>query len=387
MPPPTPPSFFSTPVRVSIGPVTPGEIYKFAVPPNALAFNVVVTGGAFSTDVGVRQLVSPTGNTVTGEHIPSGGNHAVTVGTNGTAAAECPQTDATGVIPIESGTWSAVFSGPENAKLVASVVIQVTDDGKFHGGLLDLHVYVPDNLEVKGTPINALQAPDNPDVEARMKAFFDRTALHAAVYRGKIAYHRTPAAYRTIDDPTELVNSFKQTLVVPDGTQALHVILAERIVYSLGKEAWGIASGIPGAATRSGTVASGVAIVFLGDTPEEDAAVLEHEAGHFFGLSHTTEFMDGLHDPLTDTPVCDDMGDPKSCPDNVDVMFPMLLQPPELTQFTLSLSTIFATNPAVRAYRDGKHGNSPKSSKVPVPHPPSERVRSFRCVSGIIGRL
>ena len=169
--------------------------------------------------------------------------------------------------------------------------------------------------------------------------------------------------------------------------RALHVILAERIEYTTGQQAWGIASGIPGAATRSGTVESGVAIAFLGDSAEEDAAVLEHEAGHFFGLSHTTEFRDGLHDPLADTPVCDDIGNTSTCPDNVDVMFPMLLQPPELTQLTLSQSTIFATNPAVRAFRDAKHGYGPKSAQLLVPHPPSARVQSYRCVDGVMRRL
>jgi hypothetical protein len=92
-----------------------------------------------------------------------------------------------------------------------------------------------------------------------------------------------------------------------------------------------------------------------------------------------------MHDALIDTPTCD-MIDLKTCPDNVSVMFPMMIQPPELTQFTLSQTTIFGTNPAVRAFRDGTHG-SKKSLVTKVPHPPSERVKSYRCIDGVIDRL
>lgn len=389
MPTPTPspnppPPFFSTPIKVPLGPVTPDVPYTFTVPPNALSFNVVVTGGQFSTKVGVKTLVSPTSVTVLDDHVPLGGNHAVTVGENGTAAAECPQSDGLGAMPVTPGTWTVTFSGPADAKLVGSVTIQVTDDGKFHGGLLDMHVYVPDDMVVNGAPITATTAPNNSDVEARIAAFFARTALHAAVYRGNVVYHRLPSSYGTIDDYTELANSFRESKVVADGTQALHVIFAESIDLSAmnGFKVWGIASGIPGASTRSGTVASGVALSFLGATAEEDAAALEHETGHFFGLSHTTEFMDGMHDPLIDTPTCD-MIDLKTCPDNVSVMFPTFVQPPELMQFTLAQTTIFATNPAVRAYRDGTHGNK-KSLVTKTPHPPSARMQSFRCVDGVI---
>jgi hypothetical protein len=381
-PPPPPLPLESTPVRIALGAITPDVEYTFTIPPNALAFNVALTGGQLSVDVAVKKLVSPTGVVVLDQAVPAGGNHEVTVGLNGTAAAESPQTDAKGAMPLTPGTWTVVFSGPRDAKLVGSVVVQVTDDGKFHGGLLDMHVYVPDNLDVKGIPVTASTAQSNADIEDRVAAFFARTALHAAVYRGIVTYHRIAPTYHMIDDATELARAFQESKVVPDGTQAIHVVFTESITFAPGHQAWGIASGIPGASTRSGTVASGVALAFLGDTPEEDAEALEHEIGHFFGLSHTTEFQDGLHDPLIDTPTCD-MIDLMACPDNVDVMFPTLIQAPELTQFTLAQSTIFATNPAVRLFRDGKHGNG-KSIAQKVPHPPSARVSSYRCVDGVI---
>jgi hypothetical protein len=63
-----------------------------------------------------------------------------------------------------------------------------------------------------------------------------------------------------------------------------------------------------------------------------DANVLRHEAGHFAGLFHTTEWTPGEEDPLSDTPSCADVNGLEACPDFSNVMFPFgATTPGELT--------------------------------------------------------
>jgi hypothetical protein len=86
--------------------------------------------------------------------------------------------------------------------------------------------------------------------------------------------------------------------------------------------ALGVAGGIPGAAMLHGTVKSGVAYIPSGDAVY-DGSVLAHEIGHLGGLFHTTESSEDAVDPLSDTPTCANIGNPNSCPDISNVMFPI----------------------------------------------------------------
>jgi hypothetical protein len=368
VPPAEPPSLIAKPIVIALGNVVSGSPMKFTIPPNAIAFNVAIRTSVFGQFVAVDRLVSPSGVAVVDARTPIGANHAITFGHNGVAAAESPQTDALGAMPVEVGEWTATFSAPEGA--VASVVVQVTDDGQFHGGILDLDVYVPASFRFT-----------DEEIDARLEAFFERTALHSAVYRGKVTKHTIHTEFVQLDTASKLARSVMETKAVPDGTQSLHVVLTEAIKLN-GADIWGIATGLPGASTRTGSASSGVALAFLG-TPEEDAHALEHEAGHFFGLSHTTELEGGLHDPLSDTPFCANTNDLASCPDRTSVMFPVLIEPPGSTAFSPAQATIFGTNPAVHAIARPMPLNRISAPKRDLT-PPSERVRNMRCVSGTI---
>ena len=180
-----------------------------------------------------------------------------------------------------------------------------------------MNFYVPDGL-VLGTAVNgtnATDAPNNPDVQARVSAFFNDIRNLYGISRGTVTYVPLPAKYRFIEEQ-DLEDAWKQTKATPTGRGA-HIILSEAVA-----DWWGIASGIPGAANSPGTDQSGLILSSIPQgTPEEEAFVMAHELGHFMGLNHTTEISGQDADPLEDTPQCDHVFD-ETCPDFNNIMAP-----------------------------------------------------------------
>jgi hypothetical protein len=89
--------------------------------------------------------------------------------------------------------------------------------------------------------------------------------------------------------------------------RALHVVFVARIDAGAGRTVRGRSTGLPGppahpALPRRGAVIAGLET--LPATAGQIGELLAHEAAHFLGLRHSSEF-DGLrHDPLADTPEC-----------------------------------------------------------------------------------
>jgi hypothetical protein len=378
-------------VVIELGSVPAGVPFTFQIPDNALGFNLVGKRGGPGTVLGVESLVSPTGKTVLSGHVPAGGTTETTISESGIVAAEAPQTDAAGAMPFERGTWKATFSA--DGPVEASVRVQTTADGVFHGGMIDMHVYVPPGLVSDGAVLSsAAQAEKDPGIAERLDAFFALARLRFDLDRGKISFHAVPSSFATISSETELTKAFALggSAGTADGTQALHVILTNDI---LGGEAWGIAPGIPGAHTRTGTPMSSVVLSLIGPA-DLDGVALFHEVGHFLGLNHTSEFVPGLFDPLSDTPRCLDIdpNDPMkllACPDVKNFMFPTVGTTFDRVTVEKSQAIVFDSSPAIRAYLDETQ------RKLRPPAPPMKDVHGelpmrlrmgARCVSGRLSR-
>jgi hypothetical protein len=378
-------------VVIELGSVPAGVPVTFTIPDNALGFNLVATRGGVGTLVGVESLVSPTGKVVLSGHVPAGGTTETTLSDYGIVAAEAPQTDAEGAMPFERGTWKAIFSA--DGPVEASVRVQTTADGVFHGGMIDMHVYVPSGLVADGTVISsAAQAARDPAIAERLDAFYGLARLRFDLDRGKVAFHDVPGKFATIDSDAALLQAFALagTGGAADGAQAIHVVLTNEL---LGGEAWGIAPGIPGAHTRTGTPMSSVALALLGPA-DLDGVALFHEVGHFFGLNHTSEFEPGFFDPLSDTPRCLDMdpNDPMkllACPDVKNFMFPTVGTTFDRVTVEKSQAIVFDSSPAIRAYLDEAQ------RKLRPPSPPMKDVHGelatrlrigARCVGGRLSR-
>ena len=352
--PPLPPVTLAP--EVVFDPVVSGETVTLTVPPNALGFNVVVRGEA--TDVvGILTLTSPSGEVVLRDHRVVGASFDTGEGDRGIAAASVPQNRLASAAPVEPGAWTVMVSGPPGRPLRVSARVQISGDGAFRGGAADLHVYLPKGLRIDDpTPshvVSAATAPTDRAVEARLTALFQGLEASFGVVRGDVTFHDVDAALLRVANESALARAFAASSGVPDGGQALHVLFTNAL--DLGDGAWGIAPGIPGAATRTGTPMSGVAFAITPETPADlDGLALLHELGHFVGLAHTTEFSGDYVDPLDDTPSCVGILDPQRpqtldrCPDKNNLMFPTLWG--DTIGVSDSQRIVFRGSPAYKAF-------------------------------------
>lgn len=353
---PLPPQ--TTAPEVDFGTVAAGTSVTLAVPPNALGFNVVVTGDT-DDDVGIEKITSPAGEVVLRDHIVAGGTFETSLGT-GIAAASVPQNEMASATsyPVAPGAWSIQVSSRTSRPVAVKARIQISGDGTFSGGALGMHVYIPKGLRIEDPDtshvVSAASAPTDRAIDARLGSFYDALAQTLGISRGAVTFHDVDGGFVKISTEGTLAEGFAVSKgIVPDGEQTVHVLLTNDLDF--GEGTWGIASGIPGAATRSGTHASGVALAVTPDTYADiDGLALLHEVGHFLGLNHTTEFVGGFVDPLADTPNCAgviDISRPQTldrCPDNDNLMFPTLWVAKVRTSD--AQKRIFRGSPAYKAF-------------------------------------
>lgn len=303
---------------IELGQVAAGATVPFTVPSGTLGFHIMVTATTPSESLAVLEVRAPNGEAVFTNATAVGGSHPSSETLFGvTAAAQVPQGNHAETTPVAPGTWTVKFRG--DGPLRAKVQIQSTPDGEFHGGALDVDLYIPSGIRLGGgTAITIANAPTNAEVRGRVAAFYDAVFSLYGLSRGNLRFHGLPSRYATVEDE-ELGDLFQETRVAPAG-QGLHIVLSDSDDSS---EWWGIAMGIPGAANSPGNEQSGLALASVpGADADVEGLVLAHEAGHFFGLNHTTEFR-GDADPLPDTPVCTNISEEtiESCPDFDNIMF------------------------------------------------------------------
>jgi hypothetical protein len=347
--PPPPLRDVNAPLVVDLGKVAFGQDVILNVPAGALGFNVVVESTDGSTSVvGIERITSPSGEIVHDAYTPKGGSHSTSESSFGTiASASVPQSEAKSANTPEPGKWVIRIGGGSaeppppppldggigggdagtgDATLHVEARIQLGSPSGFAGGRLDMNVFVPPGLKLGATTLDAKSAATDESIETRLNAFYKALESRVGIDRGEVKFFAVSSELRFVDSETALVEAFSSSSGHPDA-QALDVLLTNTIDFGDGNAAWGIAPGIPGAAGRNGTPMSGI-VLAIGDTPAVgDGLTILHEGGHFIGLNHTTEFYDGLADPLSDTPKCegislDDPGTFQSCADRTNIMFP-----------------------------------------------------------------
>lgn len=340
---------------VDLGTVMPGTPVTFEIPAGTLGFHITAESKGGDQALSVKDVRAPSGELVHRDATPFQGVHATSETFFGFfAAAQVPQSNHPDAMPtVTPGTWTVVFGGSQPVH--GLVQIQSTPDGAFHGGNLDLHVYIPRGMVIgpSAQTIAAGGAWSNSEMRGRIEAFFSATEDLYGLHNGTVQFHDIPAKYTEVSDD-ELGDVFKESRVAGPG-QALHVFFGNAAPDS---EWWGIASGIPGAANAPGSDEAGIAIAMIEEADAEmEGFVLAHEAGHYFGLNHTTEFSRGLRDPLEDTPQCDGINpnDPRTlqnCPDFANIMFPAGAVTPPVVASPMQ-QRVMAGSPIYKAFTTG----------------------------------
>jgi hypothetical protein len=296
-------------VEIDLDVVAFDQSIDFYVPPNTVGFTAIAEYEDPSLSdqyLGIESITAPSGVPLIKAYTMTGTQTYFY--NQGIAAAAVPQSDAAQAMPPEPGFWQITIgdalSGSGLTKAHLSVWLRQTIDGAFYGGRLDINIFIAGDAATPQYMIDAIHS-----------AFTN----FAGLFTGNITVQGISDSYSYIDQTN--VGDALELTAGAEGRPALNVL----VVSALGGDyegAIGLASSIPGNALKHGTHISGVFVTVAQDAVL-DKVVLRHEAGHFAGLSHTSEYLPGFGDALSDTPQCADaFGLLSSCPDYSNLMFP-----------------------------------------------------------------
>jgi hypothetical protein len=165
---------------------------------------------------------------------------------------------------------------------------------------------------VEGAGIDAEGAASNARLAEGLSAFAEILAaagveLTQTVFRDLTG--QGAAALAGLDDDAETAELLARLAAEDEAAseRALHFVFVASIEAGAGKTVRGKTTGLPGPPAHPELARRGAVIIAIDTLPVSARRIgemLAHEAGHYLGLRHTSEF-DGLrHDPLADTPEC-----------------------------------------------------------------------------------
>lgn len=323
------PTQTTEPGVIDLGEVTAGSDVPFTIPAGVLGFNITAESSFDDFDpnapFGIQRITEPGGKIVHDNFTPNGGSHATSTAAFDTiASVSVPQSENA---PANlAGNWKLRIGqegvASSRIKVKTKIRLQSSGDGQFHGGKLDLHLHIPSGLMIDNRAVDPSKAETNADIKERLDTFFGLTKNLLGIERGDVVYHPEASTYAALDTDEKLLRGFGVSKGVKEGAQEFHILFTNEISRDGQPFAAGISPGIPGAAQVYGRSVSGI-IVATSRSAEEDVLTMIHEAGHFFGLNHTTEFSGDAADPLSDTPKCTTIADRnlQACPDRANVMF------------------------------------------------------------------
>lgn len=343
-------------IEVPLGQIPLDQPFTFEVPPSTLGFTLVANvpnNPASPLGIGVDALWAPDGTQIVQDYSLGPENSFFFYAGAGIIDASVPQSDDAQAMPLQVGKWSAQIGdydsgGPANADV--TMYLRQTIDGQFHGGVLDVNVFLVDGV-----------ASQDQLKETIAEAYSDYVGLGL----GQLNFYSLPEQYDIIDE-TNFYTALNETKVVSN-KPALNVLYVSLLTGQLDGAA-GVSSGLPGSAVVHGSNASGIIAMYFDDP--FDKTILRHEGGHFGGLFHTTEFEPGNSDFLADTPVCDDViAQLESCPDFDNIMFPTggsgLGFSPKQIQ-VMQASALYRG-----VFQPGAAPSDPFQLQAPAPAPPS----------------
>ena len=337
--------------ELDLGTVSLNVIKTFPIPDRTLGFTVLATAPVPTEVIGIATLRPPVGSNVI-TNFAMAGHQNQAFGNYGWVAAADPQSDSSDAMPVVPGAWKLKL-GDDDASINTahvSVWVRRTEDGQFHGGVMDVNVFV---------------APGAGVGQNYMGQVLDGMFPYVGLGLGTVSYYALDASHDVINDHAE----YQAVLAASAGVgsaPALNLFVVADFGDGEFGGAIGVAGGVPGSAVEHGTHLSGVAYQPSGNAGY-DATVLMHEVGHLGGLFHTTEFQITETDPLADTAVCPAatiQSNPDACPDKSNVMFPIAYG---ATSFTGSqLAVLHGSG----LYRGALVQGGPPGPPLPLAPPP-----------------
>jgi hypothetical protein len=291
-----------------LGDIDLGVAKEFPICNRTVGFTALATASSSSDVLGIARLKPPVGGSVILNFAMA--NHSTAVfGKSGWIGAANPQSDSADALPVQEGTWRITLGDDDGSLNSAPVTVwsRRTLDGKFHGGVVDVNVFIAPNAAS----------------QSYVNAVLDKMFPYAGLGLGKVEFFPLDSSFSTVSTISEfslLLQSSEGAPTLP----ALNLFVIGDFGAAFG-DAIGVAGGIPGSPMKHGTGMSGVAYLPSGNSTY-DASVLRHETGHLAGLFHTTEYAINETDPLSDTPECaysTMQSNPDSCPDVSNSMFPI----------------------------------------------------------------
>ncbi len=347
---------------VDLGDVATGAPITFTVPAGTIGFSLVVDGNAGeSVSIGVQELHDPSGASVIANFLDVA--HPLRFDTGpigaGYGVVSFPRVSDDALAPIPAGAWTGRFGGsvsplngakgapttPWSGRVHASVRFQTTSDGTFHGGAIDLDLYVPAGLRLEGRTIDATSAATDAALASRIAAAFDLFHRLYGFDRGVVHYHPIEARWTSVVGQEAALAVNRLATAVNDHPVAQVILTNVLDPDGDGGTLSGLTNCLPGAVGIPGTGCSAIIVAVGGGPAFEDGATLVHELGHFMGLDHTTELAGDRFDSLSDTPQCHVSSgksfDFATCPDHTNLMFP--------TNTSADAEALFSISPTQRA--------------------------------------
>ncbi|HVK63686.1 MAG TPA: hypothetical protein VM694_04400 [Polyangium sp.] len=304
--------------HIDLGDVALNMLQPFEVPDRALGLTVTVGAADLNDVVGISRLRPPMGDPVIFNYAMAGKN-TLAFANYGWVGGASPQSDGPDAWPMQQGQWRIALGDDDGTVKSAHVDVWIrrTKDGLFHGGVVDVNVFLAPNSTTQNYVNQVLS-----------EMFVD----YAGLGLGKVTFLPLDGSFTNVGTYNEY-----RTLLASSSGAGSAPALNLFVIGSFGSEfgqAIGVAGGIPGSTVLHGTTMSGVAYMPSGN-PQYDASVLRHEVGHLSGLFHTTEFSVEETDPLSDTVECPTsvmQSNPDNCPDVTNTMFPIAYGALELTE-------------------------------------------------------
>jgi hypothetical protein len=293
--------------RLDLGVIPYGATKTFSVPDRVLGFTVIAQDPGFGA--GIAALQNPSSELVIANYAVNGHATQRFVGPHIAIAAN-PQSDLAAAWPIQAGTWELTFGQDQGGNMTAEVWLRRTQDGQFHGGIIDFDVFIVPNTVTPQYVSDMLTKV--------FSTTFAGLGLGVVTQRGGLA-----ASASVVNDMDEA------RALLADATSTTQPAVSLLIVSDLSNSEFGsatvaVGAGVPGSGV--GPAGQNGIIMTTSDDTDYDATVLRHELGHLAGLFHTSELDVADTDPLSDTPECAQStvgNNPASCPDASNVMFPV----------------------------------------------------------------